>query len=122
MISARLPFTVLAPGVAMGEPASDSWRAITDLPLAIIVGVTGVGKGTTLDKLARAKLPHTLLPNRRDLTDRLIIANLQALDGLPVQLVTDRKQRFEYTRRYGSLFPGGMSHALSRSTLPRRVA
>jgi hypothetical protein len=114
-----LPFTELAPGVAIGTPPPASWRSMVDLPLAIIVGVTGVGKSTTVGKLAKADLPYTLLPNRRDLTDRLIIATFQALDGAPIRPVTDRKQRFEYTRRYRSRFPGGISHALTQLWIHR---
>jgi hypothetical protein len=114
MTTSTLPFTALAPGVAIGSPAPAAWRRTTDLTLVVIVGVTGVGKSTTLGKLAQAAVPYTLLPNRRDLTDRLIISYIQALDGVPIQPVTDRKVRFEYTRRYRSLFAGGMSHALTQ--------
>jgi len=65
-----------------------------------------------LEWLQRGKLAFTLLPDRRDLTDQLIIGYLQTLDGLPIQPVTDRRARFAHTRRYHQLFPGGMSHAL----------
>jgi hypothetical protein len=108
------PFTQLAPGVAAGGPAPSGWRRIDELPLLIISGLTGVGKSTTLAALARTPLAYTLLPDRRTLTDRLLIAYLQWLDGTAIQPVTDRKQRFAYTRRYRSLFPGGMAHLLTQ--------
>lgn len=109
-----LSFTLLTPGVATGEPAPAGWCKLADLPLLIIVGVTGVGKSTTLAKLAKSALRYTLLPNRRELTDQLIIPAVQAHDGQPVTPVNDRKLRFGYTARYRQLHPGGMSHALTQ--------
>jgi hypothetical protein len=114
MSPATIPFSILAPGVAAGEPTSPSWRSLAELPLVIIVGVTGVGKSTTLSKLASSGLQYTLLPNRRELTDWLIIPHMQMLDGTPAHPVTDRRQRFEYTRRYRTCFPGGVSHTLTQ--------
>lgn len=114
MSSPTIPFTPLAPGVASGAPAPTNWLPAAQYPLLVIVGVTGVGKSTMLGKLAQSGLRYTLLPNRRDLTDQLIIAYMQSLDGAPLQPVTDRKLRFDYTRRYRLLFPGGMSQALSQ--------
>jgi hypothetical protein len=108
------PLTLLAPGIAAGEPAPDGWRRIDEFPLLIISGLTGVGKSTTLAALAHTPLVYTLLPNRRELTDRLLITYLQWLDGVPIQPVMDRKQRFAYTRRYRTLFPGGMAHLLTQ--------
>jgi energy-coupling factor transporter ATP-binding protein EcfA2 len=82
--------------------------------LLVLVGVTGVGKSTTLKALAEIGHSVTLLPDRRALTDDLIIATLQREDGLPPQPVTDRVQRFDYTRRYRERYPGGMAHALTQ--------
>ena len=62
-----------------------------------------------------------LLPNRREVTDWLIIAAMQALDGDPIQPVTDRTARFAYTRRYREAFPGGMAHALAQLSVDRSI-
>ncbi len=104
----------VGPGLAYGEPIPHGWQSIQTVPLLILVGVTGVGKSTTLERLHKSTLTFTLLPDRRELTDQLIIGYLQTLDGLPIQPVTDRRERFAHTRRYHHLFPGGMSHALSQ--------
>jgi hypothetical protein len=104
----------LAPGVAVCASTPVGWRVLPTIPSVIIVGVTGVGKSTTLAGLARTSLAYTLLPNRRDLTDRLIIAQMQAEAGAPVEPISDRSQRFAYTRRYRTRYSGGMSHALSQ--------
>ena len=117
MFTHSLPFTQLAPGVGVGAPTPQDWRALINYPLLIMVGVTGVGKSTTLENLAETDWGHTLLPDRRVLTDRLIIAYMQALDNQPVQSITDRKLRFDYTRRYRERFPGGMSHALTQLSI-----
>ncbi len=106
-------FFAVAPGLGVGEPLPAGWRSITDSPLLVIVGVTGVGKSTMLSRLASFGLRHTLLPDRRALTDALIITTMQRLDNAPVQPVIDRKLRFDYTRRYRELHPGGMAQALA---------
>ena len=80
--------------------------------LLILVGLTGTGKTTAVNALRGQGCRFLLLPNRRDLTDRLIIAHLQQRDGVPVAPVPDRTQRFAYTRRYRELYPGGMAYAV----------
>jgi hypothetical protein len=73
-----------------------------------------VGKSTVLELLPQNDVPFTLLPNRREITDEIIITSLQAEAGEPLRLISDRVERFEYTARYRTKFPGGMAHALSR--------
>jgi hypothetical protein len=90
------------------------FQSLTELPLLIMVGLTGVGKSTVLELLPQVGLNFTLLPNRRVITDQIIIAWLQAEAGEPVQPISDRLERFEYTARYRAKFAGGMAHALSR--------
>ncbi|MBP7963410.1 MAG: AAA family ATPase [Caldilineaceae bacterium] len=107
-------FAPIAPGLGRGDPLPADWRRVTDLPLTILVGLTGVGKSTTLTALAETGIAFTLLPNRREVTDWLIITAMQALDGDPIQPVTDRTARFAFTRRYRARFPGGMAHALAQ--------
>jgi len=107
-------FTEVAPGLAFGAPPSPAWQPLATRPLLIMVGVTGVGKSTTLAALSATPLTFALLPDRRALTDRLIITYLQQQDEVAVQPVADRKARFAYTRRYREQFPGGMSHALAQ--------
>ncbi|MCB9139206.1 MAG: ATPase [Caldilineaceae bacterium] len=92
-------------------------QPLTAQPLLIFVGVTGVGKSTTIDELRAREPTLRLLPNRRALTDQLIISTLQEADGSPVTPVTDRSERFAYTRRYREQYPGGMAYALSRLTV-----
>lgn len=91
-----------------------AFRPISTHPLIILVGVTGVGKTTTVNALRSAEIIFDLLPNRRRLTDDLIIAHLQQQDGNPIQRITDRSTRFALTRRYRKQYTGGMAHALSQ--------
>jgi hypothetical protein len=80
----------------------------------VLVGGTRARKITPQAPQAEHGLDFTLLPDRRDLTDRLIIAAMQAADGQPSASVSDREQRFAYTRRYREQHPGGMAHAIAQ--------
>lgn len=82
--------------------------------LLFLMGLTGVGKSTAVNALQSAGTPLTLLPNRRALTDALIIPEMQRAARQPVQRVGDRLERFELTRRYREAYPGGMVHALGQ--------
>ncbi len=93
------------------------FQPLTALPLVIGVGLTGVGKSTVLELLPQFGLTFTLLPNRREVTDEVIIASLQIEAGERPHPVKDRLERFEYTARYRKKHPGGMAHALSRLLL-----
>lgn len=86
---------------------------LTTTPL-FLVGLTGVGKSTAVSALRSSGVSLTLLPNRRTLADDLIIPEMQLAAGKPVRTVTDRVERFELTRRYRKLYPGGIVHALER--------
>lgn len=91
-----------------------TFQPLTQLPLVILVGLTGVGKSTILELLLHYGLTFTLLPNRREVTDDIIIASVQVEAGETPRPVKDRLERFDYTARYREKYPGGMAHALSR--------
>ncbi len=77
-----------------------------------LLGLTGVGKSTAVNALQTSGVPLTLLPNRRTLTDELIIPEMQRAAGSAVKPVKDRLERFELTRHYRKTHPGGVVHAL----------
>jgi hypothetical protein len=110
----RSTFEKITPALGWGDRSPGGWLRLADQPLVILVGVTGVGKSTTLRALQQAGAAFTLLPDRRTLTDHLIIAELQRLEGLTPHPVVDRRERFDYTRRYRQRYPGGMAHALTQ--------
>ncbi len=89
-------------------------QPITDVPLLVVVGVTGVGKTTTVNALHDAGLLLNVLPNRRVLTDQLIIPEMQRDNDTAVHTVSDRAQRFALTRQYRQKYAGGMAHALAQ--------
>ena len=123
MTDAALPlaFAELGAGVGIGSPQPAGWEALADFPLLILVGVTGVGKSTALEALSAAGLDYCLLPDRRALTDRLIIPSVQAQRGEPAAPLADRKLRFAYTRAYRDQNPGGMAHALAQLWIDPQV-
>lgn len=108
----NLFFEHLSPGVGVGFPVPKDWLPITTFPLLIIVGMTGVGKSTITKALAEEGLDFTLLPNRRALTERLIIAPMLKMEEKVVQPHC-RIQRLTYARLYREYFPGGMGHILA---------
>ncbi len=87
---------------------------LSQFPLIIIVGLTGVGKSTVVKLLPKSGGTYTMLPDRREMTDKIIIATLQKEAGQTVQIIADRVERFNLTARYRAKYPGGMVHALSQ--------
>jgi energy-coupling factor transporter ATP-binding protein EcfA2 len=69
----------------------------------ILVGVTGVGKSTTLEALKALGVDFSLLPDRRIMTDAAIFGG---------EVITDREARFARTAAYRQTHPGGMAQAL----------
>ncbi|MEH1765941.1 MAG: AAA family ATPase [Nostoc sp.] len=111
-IRQNLFFEHLSPGVGVGFPIPKDWLPITTFPLLIIVGMTGVGKSTITKALAEEGLDFTLLPNRRALTERLIIAPMLKMEDKFVQPLC-RIKRLTYARLYREHFPGGMGRILA---------
>lgn len=99
--------------VLLDDEAPAHWQPTTELPLVVVVGVTGVGKSTTLERLLR-RLRCVLLPDRRDLADRVVLPVVQDELGEARHPVRDRLERFRLTARYRERNPGGLAHALSR--------
>lgn len=80
---------------------------LAQLPLLVLVGVTGVGKSTALKALDdEGQGQFALLPDRREITDAVMI---WPYAGGPV---TDRQERFALTARYREAHAGGMAQAL----------
>lgn len=115
----KAEFEELTDGLGVGCPPA-SWVKIVDIPVLILVGLTGVGKSTAVDALRARMGSISLLPNRRKLADLLVIPAVQGWDGDLPAAVTDRRRRFEYTGRYRQRHPGGLAHAFSRLVLQRQ--
>lgn len=88
--------------------------------LIILVGLTGAGKSTVLSAL-RSTLGERVevLPDRRALTDSVLIPEAQGLAGLPPGPVHDRLERFRLTARYREAHPGGMAEVLAELVAAR---
>ncbi|MEW6421168.1 MAG: AAA family ATPase [Deinococcota bacterium] len=97
-----------------GLPQAPHERPLAELPLTVLVGVTGVGKSTALKALQAADPSARVLPDRRAVTDRVMI---WPVSGGPV---SDRAERFRLTARYREQHPGGMAHALGTLTADTR--
>jgi dephospho-CoA kinase len=80
--------------------------------ILFIIGLTGVGKSTTLKALQSSTVNFELLPNRRELADTIIIPEVQRAEGKEQRAEKDRLERFRLTAKYRELHPAGMVHAL----------
>ncbi len=98
-------FRRLGRGVALGAPRPAGWRALAEADLVVLVGLTGVGKTSTLALVLERLGRGGLLPDRRELTDKVIIGT-----GAPAG---DRLERFARTRRFRDEHPGGMAAILA---------
>ncbi len=97
----------LGDGVRQGmDRVSHPWHSLSTLEFVVLVGVTGVGKTTTLEALRDTGLAYSLLPDRRLVTDVVMI---HAIAGKPV---TDRDERFALSAKYRESHPGGMAQAI----------
>ncbi|WP_034385170.1 hypothetical protein [Deinococcus sp. YIM 77859] len=94
------------PHLHTSSPQTPYELPLAQLPLTVLVGVTGVGKSTALAALRAADPGVRVLPDRRALTDEVMILPRA---GRPV---TDRAERFRLTALYREEHPGGMAHAL----------
>lgn len=80
----------------------------------MLVGLTGSGKTTTVERLVDSVALSAILPDRRTLTDSLI---LPLMTG-GTDPVTDRVERFRLTAAFKDRHPGGMGEVLSWLLLP----
>jgi hypothetical protein len=119
--AALAAFRHLAPGLGSGPAAPPGWCTVAERPMLVLVGVTGVGKSTAIAALATLGVSFASLPDRRWLTDELIIPAVQLAAGESPHPVADRRLRFELTRRYREQHPGGMAHALAALQVDPRV-
>jgi hypothetical protein len=97
--------------------AEAGFAPLPDVPVCMVVGLTGTGKSTTLAKLAEMRSAGHLhycedIPDRRELADLVIIPTAQVMGGEPVRPIKDREQRFELTRRFAQQFESGGSAAV----------
>jgi energy-coupling factor transporter ATP-binding protein EcfA2 len=91
----------LSEGVHLG--IKENYSSLQNLEFYILVGVTGVGKSTTLEALQALDVNFRLLPDRRIITDAAIFGG---------EIITDREARFARTAAYRETHPGGMAQAL----------
>jgi hypothetical protein len=78
--------------------------------ILFLVGLTGVGKSTLLPALLGGGRGE--LPDRRELTDEVILPAALRFTGEQARPVTDRIERFRLTARYRATHPEGIVHAL----------
>ncbi len=116
------PFENLTPYLGIGETPPEGWRAITAFPLLILVGGSGVGKSVAIQQLTQRWHPEALyvLPNRRELTDRLVVAPLQRADGAEVKAL-GRMEKLAYIRRFRQLHPPGLAYPFAHLWVDGRL-
>jgi hypothetical protein len=106
-------FAPITAYLGQGASAPPNWRRLKDEPLLIFVGLTSVGKTSTFAALEAQGVNFTLLPDRRDMTDHLIINPILAMDGKQPYKMS-RVERYPFMLKYRAMYSGGMAHALTR--------
>ncbi len=93
------------------------------MKIIFIVGQTAVGKSSTLEALFKNQPSLHLLPNRRELTDEIIIPEMLMDAGKELTPIKDRVERFALTAAYRKKYQTGMIHALKlfldKGTIPQ---
>jgi hypothetical protein len=97
---------------------TDSHDSLANHRLLMLVALTGTGKTTTFNKLAEIFRDSVLdttevIPSRREVADWIAIPTAQRLLDEPIQPITDRVQRFHYTRTFAEQVSGGMAKAFT---------
>lgn len=111
----------LAPGIAVDAPVVPGWRPLATCAVLIVVGLSGAGKSSALRALAGTGAALRMLPDRRLLTERLIIAPQRRREGLADQDLS-RRDRYPYVRQFLRLRPGGMAEILARLAVDTALA
>lgn len=94
--------------------SKEGMSPVASVHLAIFIGQTGVGKSTTLEILSKNNPNLVLLPDRRTLTDLVIIPQALKLQKLDDVIVADRVRRFELTKFYREkISSAGMANVLN---------
>ncbi len=101
-------------GVLAGPRVADGAERLIDRLALVLVGLTGAGKTTTVEQLCAAVPLAAVLPDRRALTDSLILPTMTG-SRTPV---ADRVERFRLTAAFRERHPGGMGEVLSWLLLP----
>jgi hypothetical protein len=126
----NLPFVPIFEWLGVGEPAPSQWQAIAHLPVIILVGVTAAGKNTATAAMQGAGLEFVLLPNRRELSDRITIplmmgvnqinqaeqASVLSVEQCEIKKL-DRIERLQYTRQFRQKYPGGMAQVIAKMSI-----
>ena len=104
--------------IGIGATNDQDFIPLVQFPIFILVGVTAVGKTTMKKQLSEDYNFHTL-PDRRILTDRIIIPQMQNLTS-NLESTSDRALRFTLSEAYKKKHPGGMAQILSLIKIKNR--
>lgn len=95
--------------------------SLKNIPIIIIIGVTGTGKSTTLELLTKQfKNKMRILPERRILTDEYIIRPMMLKSGLKHKTLP-RSKRYPYLKSYREKHPEGVAYVLSNLYLKKNI-
>jgi hypothetical protein len=107
-----MQFIKIDDALGIGDTKDMAYGKLDRFFTCILVGVTGAGK-TTLKSRLLERYKFYNLPDRRILTDKVILPMMQVDHGVPV----DRNQRFTHTKAFREKYPGGMGYLLSKTRI-----
>ncbi len=96
----------------------DGYSSLKQHQVIMLVALTGTGKTTTLEALQEREgqviqKQASIIPSRREIADWIVIPTAQTLLDEPIEDVSDRVQRFHYTRTFAERVQGGIATAFS---------
>ena len=109
----QLPLRDAYPLARLDDAAG--YHPLGEHPVLMLVALTGTGKTTALQHL-KAKIGDDgmgVIPTRREVADWIAIPMMQVQAGEQLRQISDRVQRFRYTRQFAAQVEGGMAAAFS---------
>ena len=109
----QLPLRDAYPLARLDDAAG--YHPLGEHPVLMLVALTGTGKTTVLGHL-KAKIGDDgmgVIPTRREVADWIAIPMMQVQAGEQLRQISDRVQRFGYTRQFAAQVEGGMAAAFS---------
>ncbi len=114
----KLEFRIVSKYPYMNLVDNSIYQSLVSRKVIMLVALTGTGKTTTLNELSKiagetVEQGMSVIPTRREIADWIAIPTAQVLLNETIRPVSDRVERFHYTRTFAEHVSGGIATAFS---------